>query len=536
MIAGQTTNTITVNSVLATNAGLYTIEVTGICTSVTNTATLVVNTNVSASALADVVVCEGQSSAFATVADGTGPLTFVWKKNGNVIAGQTQDSLNFSPAQLSDAGTYTVEVAGLCTSVTNRATLAVNTLTTTSDLTSLVRCPGQTAVCTTVASGTGTFSYLWSKDGQVIATETGAQITLTNVTASDAAVYSVRVTGTCNSIDKSATLTVNTNTAATSLISLVLCPGQDATFTTVASGTGPLSYVWKKDGILQGSTSNSLSVASVASSDAGLYTVEVTGTCTSVTNSATLTVNTNTAATSLTDLMLCPGQTATFSTVASGTGLFGYVWKKDGVVIVGETTNSLSVTSVTAANAGSYTVEVTVICTSVTNSATLTVNENISSSASTEAVVCQGRSATFSTEPTGTGPYSYVWKQNGNVLSGATTNTITIASADLVNAGTYTVEVTGLCTAVTNSATLTVNVLTSSTDLTSLVLCPGKDATFGTVASGTGPFTYIWTKEGQPIWRRLMITSPLTMSAPQTPAPTASTSPALATASTRARR
>ncbi|MGZ5528491.1 MAG: beta strand repeat-containing protein, partial [Limisphaerales bacterium] len=497
VLVGETTNTISVASVTAANGGIYTVEVTGVCNSVTNNATLTVNENVSATALSDVVVCENQPASFSTTASGTGPLAYVWKKDGSVLSGQTDSSVSIASAQVSDAGIYTVEVTGLCTSVTNSAMLTVNRLTTTSDLTSLVVCPTQSATFTTVPSGTGPFTYVWSKDGQVIATETTDHITLNNVTAANAGTYSVHVTGTCNSVDKSATLTVNENTSATALTSLVLCPGQAATFSTIASGTGPLSYVWKKDGVVQSNATNALTIAAVRSTDAGTYTVEVTGTCTSVTNVATLTVNENTAATSLSDLVLCPGQTATFTTTVSGTGPFGFVWKKDGVVLVGETTNTISVASVTAANGGIYTVEVAGVCNSVTNNATLTVNQNVSATALSDVVVCENQLATFSTSASGTGPLAYVWKKDGTVLSGQTNSSISIASAQVANAGTYTVEVTGLCTSVTNSATLTVNRLTATSDLTSLVVCPSQSATFTTVPSGTGPFSFVWSKDGQ---------------------------------------
>ncbi len=495
VLTGETTNTISIATVTAVNAGTYTVEVTGVCNSVTNTATLTVNKNVSATALSDVVVCENQSAVFTTTASGTGPLAYVWKKDGSVLPSQTDSSVSIASAQVSDAGIYTVEVTGVCTSVTNSATLTVNRLTTTSDLTSLVVCPSQSATFTTVPSGTGPFSYVWSKDGQTIASETADHITLNNVTAANAGTYSVHVTGTCNSVDKSATLTVNENTTTTALTSLVLCPGQTATFTTIASGTGPLSYVWKKDGVVQGSASDTLTIGAVASGDAGTYSVEVTGTCTSVTNTATLTVNENATATALTSLVLCPGQPATFTTVASGTGPLTYVWKKDGVV-QGSATNALTIAAVTSADAGTYTIEVIGTCTSVTNSATLTVNENTAATSLTDLILCPGQSAAFATTVSGTGPFGFVWKKDDVVLLGETTNTISIATVTAANAGIYTVEVSGVCNAVTNTATLTVNENVSATALSDVVVCENQSAAFSTTASGTGPLTYVWKKDG----------------------------------------
>jgi hypothetical protein len=494
-IDGQTTNSISIPSVTAANGGTYTVEVTGACTSVTNSAVLTINEVVSATPLTDVVVCQGQPASFTTTPSGTGPFTFVWKMNGNVLSGQTDNSISIATSDLSDAGTYTVEVKGICTIVTNSATLTVNSTTTASALTSLVVCPSTNVIFATVPSGTGPFTFAWSKDGQPLMGETNSSLTLNNVAAANSGTYTVHVTGTCNSVDQSATLTVNENASASSLTSLVLCPGGTATFTTIASGSGPLNFVWKKDGVVQSSTSNSLTIASVANPDSGTYTVEVTGVCSSVTNSATLTVTTNTAATALNDLVRCPGESATFSTVATGNGPFSYVWRKDGNVLSSETNSALTIASVSAASAGVYSVEVGGICTSATNSATLIVNTNVSATALTSVVVCAGASTSFSTVASGTGPFTYTWKKNGQVIASETNASLFVNSISSNDAGTYSVEVSGACAIVTNSATLTLSTL-AATPLISTTNCVGQPLTFATTATGVGPFTYQWKKNG----------------------------------------
>ncbi|MEJ8840741.1 hypothetical protein WG954_00005, partial [Lacibacter sp. H375] len=121
--------------------------------------------------------------------------------------------------------------------------------------------------------------------------------------------------------------------------------------------------------------------------------------------------------------------------------------------------------------------------------ATVTVNPNTSTTDLTPLNLCPGASATFTTTASGTGPFTYVWKKNGVVIVGATTNSYNIPSVAAGDAGTYSVEVTGACNTSTESATLEVKTATSTTDLTPLNLCPGASATFTTTASGTGPFT-----------------------------------------------
>jgi Alpha galactosidase C-terminal beta sandwich domain/Immunoglobulin I-set domain len=67
----------------------------------------------------------GNSVAFATVASGAPPFSYVWKKNGAVMGGQTGNSITLNPVDVTDAGTYAVEVTGGNGSVTNSAVLTL---------------------------------------------------------------------------------------------------------------------------------------------------------------------------------------------------------------------------------------------------------------------------------------------------------------------------------------------------------------------------------------------------------------------------
>ena len=80
-------------------------------------------------------------------------------------------------------------------------------------------------------------------------------------------------------------------TTATALTSLALAPGATATFSTVATGPGPITYQWTRNGVnISGATSSSYSIPSVVASNAATYCVIVSGPCSSVTNCASLSV------------------------------------------------------------------------------------------------------------------------------------------------------------------------------------------------------------------------------------------------------
>jgi subtilisin-like proprotein convertase family protein len=69
---------------------------------------------------------------------------------------------------------------------------------------------------------------------------------------------------------------------------------------------------------------------------------------------------------------------------------------------------------------------------------------------------CPGETAIFTTTPTGAGPFSFVWRRNGEALD-ETNNTLTIANLPVGMPPTQiTVEVNGGCSSVTNSAMLVV--------------------------------------------------------------------------------
>ena len=118
--------------------------------------------------------------------------------------------------------------------------------------------------------------------------------------------------------------------------------------------------------------------------------------------------------------------------------------------------------------------------------------------------VTAGSSVTFSVVASGTSPFTYQWKFNGTAISGATSTSYTIASAQSANAGSYTVTVTNTAgSATSNAATLTVNAVATAPTITtqpaSQTVTAGSSVTFSVAASGTSPLTYQWKFNGTAI-------------------------------------
>src|SRR5207247_7689779 len=199
-------------------------------------------------------------------------------------------------------------------------------------------------------------------------------------------------------------------------VSLTNCPGTSASFSVSATGTG-LGYQWYKGNTaLTGQTDNGLTLNNVSASDAGTYSVIVSGACGNpVTNSASLTVNQNVSVSSApVSLIRCQGASASFSVSATGTGL-SYQWYKFGTALTSQTNSSLTLNNVSTSDTAIYRVIIIGVCCSpVTNSASLTVTQNVAvSSAPVSLTNCPGTIASFSVSATGTG-LGYQWYKAGS--------------------------------------------------------------------------------------------------------------------------
>ena len=111
-----------------------------------------------------------------------------------------------------------------------------------------------------------------------------------------------------------------------------------------------------------------------------------------------------------------------------------------------------------------------------------------------------GSNATFTVGATGSTPLKYSWQLNGTNIAGATNTSLTIANLQTANAGSYTVVVTNLISAASNSATLSIGALpTITTQAVSHTVSPGSTAKLKVTATGTPPLTYQWMFDGSSI-------------------------------------
>ena len=283
---------------------------------------------------------------------------------GTYSDGTVQDQTSAVTWASADISTATINTAGLATGVraggpvsitaaqggvvSGAAGLTVNSSPTISTQpANQTATEGQTATFMVAVIGTAPFTYQWQRNGVIIPGATSSSYTTLPTTAADSgASFAVVVTNSLgNATSNASTLTVNLPPSITSQpSSQTVNAGQPATFTVVATGTPPLTYQWRKNGVnIPGATSSSYTTPAATASDNGatfdVLVTNVVDTKTSIL--VTLTVN---APPSITgppaSQTVGLGQTATFMVAVTGGTPFTFQWQANGTTIPGATSSS----------------------------------------------------------------------------------------------------------------------------------------------------------------------------------------------------
>ena len=381
---------------------------------------------------------------------------------------------------------------------------------------------GANVTFTAAASGTPTPTYQWYQGTTLLAGQTNATLSLTNVQTANAGNYSVIATNSVSSVSSNnATLTVNTAPVFTTQPSTqTVTAGTNVTFTAAASGTPTPTFQWYKNSVaISGQTAATLSLTAVQATDAGSYTVLAINSVSPSgvsSSAATLTVNTAPVFTTqpAATLTVNAGGTATFTAAASGIPAPTYQWYQGTTLLTGQTNATLSLTNVQTANAGTYSVKATnSVSTVSSNNATLTVNTApvFTTQPSTQTITA-GANVSFTAAASGTPTPTFQWYKNSVAISGQTSATLSLTGVQTTDAASYSVTATNSVSSVSsNNATLTVNTApVFTTQPATQTVTAGTNVTFTAVASGTPTPTYQWYKNSVAISGQTSATLSLT--------------------------
>lgn len=384
---------------------------------------------------------------------------------------------------------------------------------------------GTNATFRTSLLGSSPAAYQWRFNGVPLVNggrvsgATSAIVTVTGVVTNDAGSYDVVVTNAVGSVTSSnAVLTVNVPPVITSQpSSSTSVVGQLVTFTVNVTGTVPLVYQWRFNGVPLGNNffysgvSTATLTVRVTLGGLGNYDVVVSNAGGSVTSSnAVLSINTPPSITSQpAGQPVLVGSNVIFNVTVAGTAPLIYQWRfngtnlTDGGRISGAASSALMLSSVVTNDSGGYDVVVTNVAGSVTSSnAVLTVSAvPVAPSITTQPTnqtVLAGTNVMLAVIADGTGPLIYQWCSNGVALASATNTTLDFVNVQTNATAAYSVVITNSVGSVTSSVVaLTVNALpVITTQPAGQSVVAGSNVTFTVVAGGTMPLNYQWRFNG----------------------------------------
>jgi hypothetical protein len=447
------------------------------------------------------------SRSWTVEAQGTN-LQYQWQKNGTDIPGAVQKTYRLGGAQPSDEGVYRVVVTGdLGVSMSNDFVLEINKAPSfISQPQSASVVAGEKLEVSADVTGSSPIKFQWRKDGRPVAGQTGSSLKLQSVGNSEAGTYDVIVSNPVGSI-RSAPFRVtvmNPPTIVTGPASIVVIPGESSSLSVVATGVGPLTYQWFKDGeVVEGANEPLLRLQTVSAQSDGRYSVSVSNAAGSVfSQAAKLTVLSPVTITSqpTNTRVLLRGKASLSVEVSEASLPVSYQWRKGGTLIPSATSKTLSFASVQASDAADYDVIITNDAGSVTSTAASLVIDSALASRPlpNKLSVNQGSGASISVEPIGEGPFTFQWRKNGQPLEGAIDDVLIFEFASVTDSGLYDVVISNPSSSVTSSQTeVQVVARINIAEQPAPVLASANDSVSLSVqASAKGALSYQWRKNG----------------------------------------
>lgn len=190
--------TLTLANVQPEDAGLYSVQIS-------NERGAIISREVPLSVLVSpsiarqpqpAVVLAGDRARLEVIAEGTAPLSYIWRKDGVPLPGQTRSFIEFGASSLLDAGNYQVTVnnrAGVpISSDSVRLTVLEAPQITVQPVSTTVR-QDSAVVLRVAATGSDPLRYQWRLNGQNISGATGPVYAIASAALDHAGIYTVIV-------------------------------------------------------------------------------------------------------------------------------------------------------------------------------------------------------------------------------------------------------------------------------------------------------------------------------------------------------
>ncbi|MBI5474684.1 MAG: immunoglobulin domain-containing protein, partial [Ignavibacteriae bacterium] len=224
-------------------------------------------------------VNDGQPAVFTVSAFGTRPFSYQWQRNELIISQATDSLYLIASATMADSGAMfrcvVTNVAGTVMSDSAILSVNANPPSIAQQPTDQIVNEGGSAAFTVTATGTRPISYQWVKNGTAISgrTDSAYHMSATSLADSGAAFYCIASNSAGSDTSRVVRLHVR-GVAPTITVeprNQVVRLGSPAAFRIEATGSGVITYQWKRNGLdITGATSSTFTIASVAMGDSGV--------------------------------------------------------------------------------------------------------------------------------------------------------------------------------------------------------------------------------------------------------------------------
>ena len=470
-------------------------------------------------------ICVGQNATFSvSFTGGAAPYTFIYAIDGVNQAPVTTSNnpyvLNVSLANSATVSLVEVTSNGCTGTGTGSVNVTVNPApTATLSNGSGIICVGQNVELEVTFEGTGPFTFIYRINGlnQPPITTPGPTYSInfspTNPGVYNFTLFSVTANGCPGTVSGAYSFTVNTAPTATIIGSPTICAGQSASLTVDFTGTGPFTFNWTADGVLQNpiTTSNDPFILSVTPTTTTLYElvdVNSNGCPGTVQGIATVTVNPSPTATLTSGTgAVCNGQSLNLTFTLAGPGPYSFIYAVNGVnqpiINTSQTTYTLTVSPTVASTYTLFSVTGGGCPGTVSGTYSVTVGTSPTAAISGDTMICPGGTASLLVNFTGTAPFTFVYTSNGIAQTPITTsNNPYILNVTPTSTTAYELDSISSngCTG-TMSGMATVNIAPT---VSATISGGGQICTSGSGIDimvnflGTGPYTFIYTANNVP--------------------------------------
>jgi hypothetical protein len=293
-------------------------------------------------------------------------------------------------------------------------------------------------------------------------------------------------------------------------VSLTVVENAAVSFTIVATGTAPLTYIWQKnDADISGAIAATYTIAAVVYADSGssyrCIVSNAEGVDTSGNATLTVTLKPPLITTNPPNRTVAVGETATFNVVATGTARH-YKWQRDSVDISGAPDTAYYTTPVTTmadsgakfrcivSNSGGS---------DTSNQATLTVRTPpLITTDLNDTTVNEGIRVTFRAKVSGSFPFTWQWYRNDTIIQQAPRDTYQTRQLTIIDSGSKYKYIVSNSAGKDTSKNAVVNVNLVAPVITQQpandTVYAGSTAQFRVRASFSR-LTYQWQKNGVPL-------------------------------------